>query len=383
MDKWTTIARLPGLLALTLLAAACSETAGPGPQLRSPGAIAFDVAAGPNNATFGQSGTQIIKGFNPTNPHHGDAIIATFFWLGSTNIIDSVIDVLTDVTFTPVHNTYNLVEYRTAGGISMATYVATNVQNFPDAGTDPNQILAVRANLSQSITDGGVMLSAYSGVYPTYAQALGAHQSSSGAGSSTTIADPGAIPVNVGALAYSVALATPPAGVSTPLGFTNISAGPMSDANMVGAGAYALPAAAGTVDPQWTWGFNAPSTWLASVLALNEAPTKLVFTVQPSTSLPCPATIPPVQVTAQDDKGNTVTTFGGPVTIAIGRNGGLLLPGTLSGTKTVAAVNGVARFSDLCIDQPSAPGNGYTLQATAPDLNLSVTSAAFGIGVVN
>src|SRR2546425_1000222 len=298
MDKWTTIARLPGLLALTLLAAACSETAGPGPQLRSPGAIAFDVAAGPNNATFGQSGTQIIKGFNPTNPHHGDAIIATFFWLGSTNIIDSGIDVLT-------------------------------------------------------------------------------------AGSSTTIADPGAIPVNVGALAYSVALATPPAGVSTPLGFTNISAGPMSDANMVGAGAYALPAAAGTVDPQWTWGFNAPSTWLASVLALNEAPTKLVFTAQPSTSLPCPVTIPPVQVTAQDDKGNTVTTFGGPVTIAIGHNGGLLLPGTLSGTKTVAAVNGVARFGDLCIDQPSTPGNGYTLQATAPDLTLSVTSAAFGIRVVN
>src|SRR3989442_2155526 len=198
MDKWTTIARLPGLLALTLLAAACSETAGPGPQLRSPGAIAFDVAAGPNNATFGQSGTQIIKGFNPTNLHHADAIIATFFWLGSTNIIDSVIDVLTDVTFTPVHNTYNLVEYRTAGGISMATYVATNVQNFPDAGTDPNQILAVRANLSQSITDGGVMLSAYSGVDTADPPALGGRPSRLGAPPPTPIRPPGPTPAHAG-----------------------------------------------------------------------------------------------------------------------------------------------------------------------------------------
>ena len=71
------------------------------------------------------------------------------------------------------------------------------------------------------------------------------------------------------------------------------------------------------------------------------------------------------------------------MTIAIKRNGGALQPGTLSGTLTAQAVNGVARFGDLCIDQPNLPGNGYTLQATVPSRNLTVESAAFSIGVVN
>ena len=38
------------------------------------------------NGALGENGTLVIKGFNPTNPHHGDAIIATFYWIGSTNI---------------------------------------------------------------------------------------------------------------------------------------------------------------------------------------------------------------------------------------------------------------------------------------------------------
>src|SRR2546426_6444670 len=114
-------------------------------------------------STFPSGTTRIIKGFNPTNPHLGDAIIATFFWLGSTNIIDSVTDHLTDAQSTRVGNTYHLVDYVTAGGVSMATYVATNVQNFPDAGTDPNTTVAVRAHLPPSVTEGGGMLAADSG----------------------------------------------------------------------------------------------------------------------------------------------------------------------------------------------------------------------------
>jgi hypothetical protein len=57
------------------------------------------------------------------------------------------------------------------------------------------------------------------------------------------------------------------------------------------------------------------------------------------------------------------------------------MPGKLSGTVTVPAVNGVAQFSDLCIDQPSTPTDGYTLRATAADLNLSSESARFSIGL--
>jgi len=154
----------------------------------------------------------------------------------------------------------------------------------------------------------------------------------------------------------------------------------MSDASMVVDGEELVPATTGVVDPQWSWQFNSPSTWLASVLSLNEAVTKLAFTVQPSTSLPCPVTMPPVEVTAEDDQGSTVSTYNGTVTIAIAHNAGALTAGTLSGTLTVPAVNGVARFSNLCIDQPNLPGNGYTLQAAVPVLNLRVVSSPFNIG---
>jgi hypothetical protein len=33
-----------------------------------------------------------------------------------------------------------------------------------------------------------------------------------------------------------------------------------------------VQARAGSVDPQWTWYFQSPSSWLGSVLVLNRAP---------------------------------------------------------------------------------------------------------------
>ena len=76
--------------------------------------------------------------------------------------------------------------------------------------------------------------------------------------------------------------------------------------------------------------------------------------------------------------GNRVTGFSGQVTIAIQHNGGAVLPGTLSGTKTVTVANGVATFSDLSIDQV---GDGYTLVATVPGMP-SRESTSFNIGVM-
>jgi PKD repeat protein len=228
------------------------------------------------NGALNESGTLLIKGFNPTNPHRGDAIIATFFWLGSSNIITSVTDVLTTNPYTPVGNTYTLVEYVTAGGISMATYVATNVQNFPDPNTDSGQVLAVEANLSTTVADGGVVLSAWSGVNGVSAQALGAHRSAAGSGSTPMTADPGAIAVGAGALAYGVTMSSVVPLQYPPLNFTDIGVG--SDASIKNEAAYLVQANAGTVDPQWTWYFNSPSTWLATVLALNPAPPVANFT---------------------------------------------------------------------------------------------------------
>src|SRR5207245_1268371 len=81
---------------------------------------------------------------------------------------------------------------------------------------------------------------------------------------------------------------------------------------------------------------------------------------------------PAVQVTAQDGLGNTVTTFTGTVTVAIGNNPG---GGTLSGTATVAAVGGVATLANLSINKV---GTGYTLTAAATGL---ATGSSTGFNV--
>jgi len=99
---------------------------------------------------------------------------------------------------------------------------------------------------------------------------------------------------------------------------------------------------------------------------------RLVFTVQPSGTGAGAHIAPPVQVTARDASGNTVSGFTGIVTVAIGTNPA---GGTLSGTTTVPAVNGVATFSTLSVDHA---GGGYTLLATANGLT-SGASSGFAI----
>lgn len=373
-----------GFLITMVFAAACTDSSGPLERHSSlPHFATFAAPTASSGITLdqvdgalGETGRILAKGFNPTNPHHGDAIVATFSWPGATNIIDSVGDVLTNSTFTPVGNKYTLVEYVTSGGWSMATYVAINVQNFPDPNTDPGggDILAVRAYLSDSVTDGGVTITAWTGVNTVASYALGAHQSASGTGASGIIPlGPGSIAIGNGALALGVTMASPPAGRDPPTGYTRIGVG--SDALVVNETDFMVQAGVGTTSPQWNWFFGSPSAWLSSVVALNP-PLHLAFAVQPSTTLPLMAIQPPVQVAVVDAMGNRVTGFSGQVTIAIGHNGGTLVPGTLSGTTTVNIVSGVATFSDLSIDQP---GNGYTLVATVPNVTSS-ESAPFNIG---
>src|SRR6267378_1846747 len=102
MLKRTALVHLPRMLAAAVFAAACSDTVAP--ERRVPGIPLFDVASSDRvSGTIGQSGNVLIAGF-PTNPHHGDALVATFFWLGSSNIIGSVTDLLANGT--PVGNTY-------------------------------------------------------------------------------------------------------------------------------------------------------------------------------------------------------------------------------------------------------------------------------------
>jgi len=108
---------------------------------------------------------------------------------------------------------------------------------------------------------------------------------------------------------------------------------------------------------------------------IGSTKSRLVFTVQPDSTMKDSVIRPPVQVTAFDSAGHVVETFTGTVTVAIGDNGGLVTSGSLSGTKQVAAVNGVATFANLSIDQI---GTGYTLAAAAASLT-GDTSAPFDV----
>jgi hypothetical protein len=81
---------------------------------------------------------------------------------------------------------------------------------------------------------------------------------------------------------------------------------------------------------------------------------------------------PAITVEIEDANGATVTTSSAPVTLSLGSNPG---NSTLSGTLTVAAVNGVATFSDISLDNA---GNAYTLIASSAGLT-SDTSAAFNV----
>ncbi len=100
--------------------------------------------------------------------------------------------------------------------------------------------------------------------------------------------------------------------------------------------------------------------------------TRLAFTAQPSNAVGGATITPPVQVDAQDSLGNLATGFGDSVTVALG---GDPAPGALSGTTVVAAVGGVATFSDLSIASTSS---SYTLTASAGGL-ASVSSVPFAI----
>src|SRR5207302_6206713 len=85
----------------------------------------------------------------------------------------------------------------------------------------------------------------------------------------------------------------------------------------------------------------------------------LAFRVQPNNVTGGRIMTPAVQVQVQDTLGNVDTSFTASVTVAIGTNPG---GGRLSGTTSVAPVNGIALFGDLTIDQA---GTGYTLTASA------------------
>src|SRR5207244_3231436 len=98
------------------------------------------------------------------------------------------------------------------------------------------------------------------------------------------------------------------------------------------------------------------------------AATKLAFTGQPTNVAAAQPITPAVQVAVQDAVGNRVPGATDAVTVA-------LSGGTLGGTVTVKAAQGIATFADLRIDRP---GSGYTLGASAAGLS-GATSTPFAV----
>ena len=141
------------------------------------------------------------------------------------------------------------------------------------------------------------------------------------------------------------------AGVATFTGLT---------LNKVGSG-YALQVTSSGLTPATSSGI-AVTPGTAASLSITRQPPLYVL----------PATTFRVTVEALDAGGNVATGFIGNVTVAILANPAM---GTLGGTLTVAAVAGVATFTDLTIDNV---GNGYTLRMTAAGLT-GVTTRAFDV----
>src|SRR5690606_26980652 len=93
---------------------------------------------------------------------------------------------------------------------------------------------------------------------------------------------------------------------------------------------------------------------------------KLAFTVQPPNAGAGDPLVPGIQVTVQDRFGNTVLGASDAITLAIasGRT-----DGQFRGTKTVAAVDGVAVFNDISLTRTDT----YRLSASAPGLSSTIS----------
>ena len=126
------------------------------------------------------------------------------------------------------------------------------------------------------------------------------------------------------------------------------------------AGAYALSINAAGLDPATT---NIVSVQAGKAIQL--AGTRPTSDVRPGTVFTS-------KVSAVDADGNLDLSFNGSVTILLGSNPG---SSTLGGSLTVNAVNGIAVFSNLTLNNL---GDGYTLLATSNGLGFS-TSLPFDV----
>ncbi len=159
---------------------------------------------------------------------------------------------------------------------------------------------------------------------------------------------------------------TPDVGAGTNTATFNVTAPIVANTYFAHFRAYRM---AGCVNQSGAQAPSGPLT-ITNAIMVEGVPTKLAFGVQP-TSTDKDATITPaVTVRIESATGSLVTTSTRNISLAIGTNPG---GGTLIGTTTVAAVGGIATFSNLAIDNA---GTGYTLVASSALPAPALTTAA-------
>jgi hypothetical protein len=105
-------------------------------------------------------------------------------------------------------------------------------------------------------------------------------------------------------------------------------------------------------------------------------PVGVAYTGQPTTTTAGTAITPAVQVSVVDAFGNAVTQYSGTVTVSLAHDGSVLKDASLLGTATISATAGVAKYSDLHINQS---GVGYTLGVRLPAGPTTTVSQPFDI----
>jgi hypothetical protein len=124
-----------------------------------------------------------------------------------------------------------------------------------------------------------------------------------------------------------------------------------------------------TLDQAGSYALSVSGSGLAAttgpVNVIADPATQLVIVGTPTALTGAPFSL---TIQAEDPYGNVDPNFNGDATLALGNNPG---GATLGGTLSLSLSDGMASAFDLTI---SAPGNGYTLQATSAGLTTGISS---------
>jgi hypothetical protein len=116
-------------------------------------------------------------------------------------------------------------------------------------------------------------------------------------------------------------------------------------------------------------GISGPSSSASYNISVSVNPAHMEFTTQPADTFTDSYLNPAPAVSVVDSSGNRLTSATNPITLSLNPAPGL------KGSTTIAAVQGVAAFTNLSV---MTGGSGFTLTATSPGL-ASATSAAFNV----